>query len=172
MNMAAVHDSSTPPKPHRELDDESFMSADDLRGYMNAVMAAKASKEVDAMDQADKAKQQLIKTLSALIDLTPEKRREITGSLLFKLRKAAERGETELLVMRFPHELCTDKGRAINNGEAGWPDTLTGRPRQAFELWRDHLQAAGYRLSAIIVDWPGGLPGDVGFYLSWGAKGA
>jgi hypothetical protein len=71
--------------------------------------------------------------------------------------------------MRFPHELCADKGRAINNAEPGWPETLTGRPRQAFELWRDHLRPAGYRLSAVIVDWPGGLPGDVGFFLSWGS---
>jgi len=167
--MEAAKNSSTP-HVSRELDDESFMTAEDLRGYMSAVMAAKASKEVDAMDLADKAKKQLIETLSSPIDVTPEKRREITGSLLLKLRKAAERGETELMVMRFPHELCSDKGRAINNAEAGWPDTLTGRPRQAFELWRDHLQSAGFRLSAVIVDWPGGLPGDVGFFLSWGSK--
>jgi hypothetical protein len=170
MNMEAAPNSSTHPNATRELDDESFMTADDLRNYMNATMAAKASKELDAMDKADKAKEQLIKTLSAPIDVTPEKRNEITSSLLFKLRKAAERGETELLVMRFPHELCTDKGRAINNSEAGWPETLTGRPRQAFELWRDHLRPAGYRLNATIVDWPGGLPGDVGFFLAWGSK--
>jgi hypothetical protein len=73
------------------------------------------------------------------------------------------------MVMRFPCELCTDKGRAINNAEAGWPETLIGRPRQAYEFWRNELQPAGYRLTAMIVEWPGGLPGDVGFYLGWGA---
>ena len=69
--------------------------------------------------------------------------------------------------MRFPNTLCTDKGRALNNSERTWPDTLVGRPRQAYEFWREHLQPAGYRLKALIVDWPGGLPGDVGFFLGW-----
>ena len=49
-----------------------------------------------------------------------------------------------------------------------WPETLTGRPRQAYEFWRDQLRPAGYRLKAMIVEWPGGLPGDVGFFLQWG----
>jgi hypothetical protein len=70
--------------------------------------------------------------------------------------------------MRFPNALCTDKGRAINNLEAGWPEKLVGRPRQAYEFWCDQLRPAGYRLGAMIVDRPGGLPGDVGFYLAWG----
>src|SRR4029453_4581923 len=40
--------------------------------------------------------------------------------------------------------------------------------RQAYEFWRDQLRPAGYRLRAMIVEWPGGLPGDVGFFLRWG----
>jgi hypothetical protein len=72
------------------------------------------------------------------------------------------------MVMRFPNVLCTDKGRAINNSDPAWPETLTGRPRQAYELWRDQLKAAGFRLSAMIIEWPGGLPGDIGFFLKWG----
>jgi hypothetical protein len=39
---------------------------------------------------------------------------------------------------------------------------------QAFEFWRDHLQPQGYGLKAMIVDWPQGLPGDIGFFLTWG----
>jgi hypothetical protein len=160
------------PAMPEELGDETFMTADDLRGYMTSMMMANVSKEADRMAHADKARQDLIKSLSTPIDVTPEKLQEVTKSLLYKLRKAAERGETELMVMRFPHELCTDHGRAINNAEAGWPETLTGRPRQAYELWRDHLQPAGYRLTATIVEWPGGLPGDVGFHLAWGGTKA
>ena len=68
---------------------------------------------------------------------------------------------------RFPNTLCTDKGRAINNAEEGWPDSLTGRPRQAYELWRDHLRAGHYKLKAMVIDWPNGMPGDIGFFLSW-----
>jgi len=77
-------------------------------------------------------------------------------------------GLTEVMVYRFPNSLCTDKGRAINNMDEDWPDTLTGRPRQAYEFWRDQLRPGGYRLRAMIVEWPGGLPGDVGFFLQWG----
>lgn len=153
------------------LGDESFMTAADLRNYMTKVAMAHASSEVSAVEKAQHAREELLKTLATPIDLTPQKLAEITANLLQKMRSAAERGDTEIMVMRFPNEICTDKGRAINNAEANWPETLTGRPRQAYELWRDHLKPAGYSLSSMIVDWPNGLPGDVGFFLAWQSKG-
>ena len=149
-----------------ELGDETFMSASDLRAYMAEMEMANALKEVDAMDRAEKARKELIKTLSTPASL--EEIEEIVASVQRKVRSAAQRGATELMVMRFPCALCTDKGRAINNAEKDWPDTLTGRPREAYEFWRDHLRPAGYRLKAMIIEWPGGLPGDVGFFLQWG----
>ncbi|MGO4704248.1 hypothetical protein AB4072_00525 [Microvirga sp. 2MCAF38] len=151
-----------------ELGDETFMSAADLRNYMSEIQMARASKSVDAMDRASHARANLVKTLAAPIDLTEERLTEITQNLLLKLRAAAGRGETELMVMRFPVDLCSDRGRAINNADDEWPNMLTGRPRQAYELWRDQLKPAGYKLKAMIIDWPGGLPGDVGFFLNWG----
>ncbi len=84
-----------------------------------------------------------------------------------RLRLAAERGEGEMLVIRFPSELCTDHGRAINNSEEGWPDTLVGAPRQFYEVWKEKLHPLGYRLKALVVDWPNGFPGDVGVFLAW-----
>jgi hypothetical protein len=129
---------------------------------------ANASKSLDGMDRAEKARQDLIKRMAEPVDLTPERLKGILQPLKSKLRAAAERGQTDLMVMRFPNALCTDRGRAINNSDPIWPDTLTGRPRQAYELWRDQLKSAGFRLSAMIIEWPGGLPGDVGFFLKWG----
>ncbi|MFG1294727.1 MULTISPECIES: hypothetical protein [Xanthobacter] len=155
------------PEQHATLGDESFMSADDLRTYMQELEQAKLSKELAAMDREEQARAALVKTLSTPLDLNPEVLHAIAESLISKMKIAAQRGETEIMVMRFPNTLCTDKGRAINNAEEGWPDTLTGRPRQAFELWRDHLRPAHYKLKAMIVDWPNGMPGDVGFFLSW-----
>lgn len=152
---------------HDKLADETFMTAEDLKAYMAELEQAKLSKEIAAMDRADKARQELDKALREPVNLTPEKLREISTNLQTKMRLAAQRGETEIMVMRFPNTLCTDKGRAINNAEEGWPDTLTGRPRQAYELWRDHLRAGHYKLKAMIVDWPNGMPGDVAFFLSW-----
>ena len=33
------------------------------------------------------------------------------------------------------------------------------------EFWRDHLQPEGYTLRAMVVDWPEGMPGDIGFFV-------
>ncbi len=155
-------------KTQDQLGDETFMSATDLRNYMTEMQMAKASKSLDGMDRAEKARQDLIKRMAEPIELTPERLKEVLQPLRSKLRAAAERGQTELMVMRFPNALCNDHGRAINNGDPSWPETLTGRPRQAYELWRDQLRDGGFKLSAMIIEWPGGLPGDVGFFLKWG----
>lgn len=149
------------------LGDESFMTADELSKYMAQMSMAKMSTELNAMNKADEARKELIRTMQEKVALTPEKVAEIKHNLAVKLKAAAQRGETEVLVMRFPNSLCSDKGRAINNSEPDWPETLTGRPRQAYELWREHLRPANYKLKAMIVEWPGGLPGDVAFFLSW-----
>ena len=159
--------STTSPIQASKLADESFMSADDLRSYMAELEMAKASKLLGAMDRAEEARKKLVATLQEEIAVTPEKIAEIKHSLANKTRAAAERGEKEVLVMRFPSALCSDRGRAINNAEADWPTTLTGRPRQAYEFWQEHLRPAKYKLRAMIIDWPGGMPGDVAFFLSW-----
>ena len=112
----------------QELGDETFMSAEDLRNYMTEMQMAKATNSVDGMDRAGKAREELIKRLAEPLDLTPERLKEILEPLQAKLRAAAERGQTELMVMRFPNTLCTDKGRAINNADPTWPETLTGSP--------------------------------------------
>lgn len=152
---------------HDKLGDETFMSAGDLRHYMDELAMTKANEAVSAMDRAEKAREELAKTLAAPIELTPQKLEEIARNVIVKLRAAAERGDTEIMVMRFPNLLCTDSGRAINNALENWPDTLTGRPRQAYELWRDKLKPNGYGLKSMIVDWPNGMPGDVGLFLTW-----
>jgi hypothetical protein len=88
-----------------------------------------------------------------------------------RLRKAlmgaAERGENHLQVLTFPSELCTDGGRAINNSDPNWPQTLVGFAARAFEFYTVELQPLGYRLRAEILDFPGGKPGEVGITLAW-----
>jgi hypothetical protein len=75
---------------------------------------------------------------------------------------------TEVQVYRFPNSLCTDKGRAINQQEPGWEKTLTGIPKEIFQLWTDYLQPRGYRISYQIIDFPGGVPGDIAITIAWG----
>ena len=150
----------------QELGDESFMSAAELRNYVTQTEMAKASKDVGS-GLAEKARAELIRSLMQPVAVTPEKIAEVKRRVLGQLRTAAVKGNKEVLVMRFPNALCSDKGRALNNLEKGWQSTLLGRPLQAFEFWRDHLQPQGYGLKAMIVDWPQGLPGDIGFFLTW-----
>jgi hypothetical protein len=149
----------------QELGDETFMSASELLNYMKQTEMAKASRDVGS--STDKAREELIKLLLQPVIVTPEKIAEIKRRVLGQLRTAAVKGDKEVLVMRFPNALCTDKGRALNNSETDWPGTLIGRPLQAFEFWRDHLKPQGYGLKAMIVDWPQGMPGDIGFFLTW-----
>jgi hypothetical protein len=51
--------------------------------------------------------------------------------------------------------VCTDRGRRINNSEAGWEQTLEGRPKAGYEFWRDHLQPLGFGLKAEVLEYPG-----------------
>jgi len=147
----------------QDLGDETFMSVADLKAYVAQVEAAKASESYAAIEQADQARRVLIEKLMKPIDFTPEK----AHAFLERLRLAATRGDTQLLVARFPSEMCTDHGRAINNAEDGWPDTLVGTPRSVYEIWRDKLKPLGYHLNAMVIDWPEGLPGHVGMYIAW-----
>ena len=73
---------------------------------------------------------------------------------------AVKNGLTEVRVYRFPNTMCTDRGRAINQQEKGWEQTLTGVPKEIYQLWDRHFRAKGYRLRAEIVDFPNGVPGD------------
>lgn len=83
------------------------------------------------------------------------------------LLRAAEHGDNHLQVFTFPSELCTDGGRAINNGDPHWPTTLVGFAQRAYEFYKAELQPNGYRLRAEILNFPGGKPGDVAVTLSW-----
>ena len=83
------------------------------------------------------------------------------------VRGAAERGEHEVMALRFPSKYCTDGGRAINNFEPNWPDTLTGFAKRAHEFFVKELAPRGYKSRAQILDFPGGVPGDVGIFLRW-----
>ncbi|MFO1061855.1 MAG: CBS domain-containing protein [Dongiaceae bacterium] len=88
-------------------------------------------------------------------------------ALLDHARRAAEHGEAEFMLLRFPSQLCSDRGRAINVSEARWPATLRGEAAEIYLRWEHDLRPGGFRLDARILDFPGGLPGDVGLFLAW-----
>ena len=81
---------------------------------------------------------------------------------------AAAAGESEMLLLRFPCQLCSDGGRAINVPELDWPNSLRGEAAQIYQFWERDLKPHGFHLTAQILDYPGGVPGDVGLRLVWG----
>ena len=83
------------------------------------------------------------------------------------IRIAAQRGEHQLQVMTFPASYCSDGGRRINIADPEWPNTLTGFAKEAYDFFSREMRPLGYRLYAEIVSFPGGMPGEVGLFLSW-----
>lgn len=88
--------------------------------------------------------------------------------LVERSRTAASHGERELLLLRFPSGLCSDRGRAINAPDPTWPTTLRGIAAEVFLRWEKELKPVGFGLTAQILDFPGGFPGDAGLTLRWG----
>ncbi|MEW9837860.1 histidine kinase [Mesorhizobium marinum] len=96
---------------------------------------------------------------------------QVTEEEIARVRRlvmnAVKDGKLEAQVYTFPSDLCTDSGRAINSGDPKWPETLIGKARQFYDRFVKFGKPQGFRLKAMIVTFPGGIPGDVGFFLSW-----
>jgi hypothetical protein len=86
---------------------------------------------------------------------------------LARIRKAFEEGEKELMLVHFPSELCEDGARRINNHLEGWQDTLPGVYRHVYEWWEQALKPGGFTFGARVIDFPNGMPGDVGLFIGW-----
>ncbi|MBZ9653816.1 Urb2 domain-containing protein [Phyllobacterium lublinensis] len=82
---------------------------------------------------------------------------------------AVQNGKFEAMVYSFSSDLCSDSGRAINSGDKNWPDTLQGKAKEFYDRYQKFGKPQGYRLKAMIISFPGGMPGDVGFFLNWGS---
>ncbi len=89
--------------------------------------------------------------------------------LLHTAREAAKEGAKECKILRFPSDLCSDGGRAINAQELDWPKTLRGEAAEIYLRWEQDLKPQGFRLSVQTLEYPGGFPGDMGLFLAWGS---
>jgi CBS domain-containing protein len=89
--------------------------------------------------------------------------------LIVHAELAARSGEQELLLLRFPSDLCSDGGRKIDVAETGWEDTLRGEAAEIHVRWRKDLRPKGFGLSARIVSYDEGVLGDIGLFLTWSA---
>jgi hypothetical protein len=140
----------------------NLITPDELRRFAEEKEMEKAKEALEKKRKADDERHQFHDAF-----MTQDVHPEVFERLSRVVKSAAERGEREVLVIRFPSEYCTDAGRAINNFEANWPETLTGFAKRAFEFWQKELQPQGYKVRAQIMDFPGGMPGEVGLFLRW-----
>jgi len=109
----------------------------------------------------------------------------IAKSGLDRIKRAFERGETELMISSFPSSFCSDGGRAVINAgappinkptkadlaarsdEPEWLGTLPAGVRQVYQFWKENLRPGGFQFAARIINFPDGKPGDVGLFFSW-----
>jgi hypothetical protein len=139
-------------------------TAKDLQKKIAAAEAEKAAAAARHASTEDAEKQALLEQLSKPSGVSDEERMKRAATVI---QRAVNNGLTEVFVGRFPNRLCTDNGRAINQNEPGWEKTLTGLPKELYEFWYKYLRPRGYRLSFQIVDFPNGMPGDIGVTLIW-----
>ena len=144
--------------------DDILPSALDCRKKSAEKEAEKAADYMRSRKAADDEKKDLIDRLSKPSGVNDEERMKRAAAII---NRAVSNGLTEVEVTRFPNKMCTDLGRAINQQEPGWPETLTGLPREIYQFWKAHLESRGYRIKYQIADWPNGMPGDVSITLMW-----
>ena len=139
-------------------------SANEVRQQIALAEAEEAKKQAQAQAAAEAEKKALIDQLSKAPGTSDE---EAIRRGLEIIHRAIKNRLTEVEIIRFPNELCTDKGRAINQQEPGWENTLTGTPKEIYQFWDKYFRQRGYKLRVQIVDFPGGLPGEIAMTVSW-----
>jgi hypothetical protein len=144
--------------------DDILPKASDVMMRIAEAQAEKAAAH-DRQKAAEQAeKDSMIKMLSQPSGLSEEEKVKRAATVI---KRAMDNGLLEVQVYRFPNAICTDHGRAINQAEPGWEQTLTGIPKEIYHLWHDHLREKGYKIRYQVLEFPGGLPGDIGITLSW-----
>lgn len=144
--------------------DDVLPTAQQVRAQLALQAAEKAEEDAQRRAGTAAGQQELIDELSRPSGLSEDAKVKLAATVI---ERAVRNGLKEIQVYKFPNIMCTDRGRAINQQEDGWENTLTGIPKEIYQLWHDHLRPRGYQIRYIVVDFPDGLPGDIGVILSW-----
>jgi hypothetical protein len=144
--------------------DDALPSASEVRKMSAEKEAEKAAEYMRKHQAAEAEKKELIDRLLKPSGVSDEERMRRAATII---KRAVSNGLTEVEVGRFSNKLCTDGGRAINQQEPGWEETLTGLPKEVHGFWKKHLEPRGYRVKYQIADWPNGMPGDISITLIW-----
>jgi hypothetical protein len=144
--------------------DDLLPSATDCMQKIALAEAEKASQYMLHKTAAEAEKKALLDKLEKPSGISDDERMKRVSVII---QRAVSNGQTEVFLGKLPKELFTDHGRAINQAEPGWENTLTGLGKEAYDFWRKYLQPRGYKLRYQVVDYPEGIPGDIGITLSW-----
>jgi hypothetical protein len=144
--------------------DDILPTAKDCLKKSAEMEAEKAAEYEKKRKAAEAEKKELLDRLAKPSGVSDEERMKRAAAII---NRAVSNGLTEVEVARFSNTLFTDKGRAINQQEAGWEETLTGLPKELYQFWKAHLEKRGYRIKFQIADWPNGMPGDISLTLMW-----
>jgi hypothetical protein len=142
---------------------EGGVTAGAFRSLMEAFQRVRVPVTADGAAAAERHREEV----KALIESHVGEAR--WRALMHEARLAAERGEAEYLLLRFSSETCTDRGRAIIQQEPQWPETLTGDAEAVYRHWHRELAPRGFTLTARVLAFPKGFPGEVGLFLRWDA---
>ncbi len=148
--------------PQPQADAAGGPSIADFRGLVAGFEDRKAQLADAARQAAVERRGQKVKEL-----IDEHVRDEKWNALLHGARAAAEHGEKEFMLLRFPSDLCSDRGRAINSALPDWPKTLRGEAAEIYVRWERELKPRGFHLVARVLEFLRGMPGDVGLFLGW-----
>jgi hypothetical protein len=145
-----------------DLKNTTPASAADLRMMLLKEQMAEAKKQDELRSREEK------KVLAFTEDFLKSQVTEDEIAMVRRLvMNAVKDGKLEAMVYSFPSDLCTDSGRAINSNDAEWPQTLQGKAKEFYDRYQQFGKPQGFKLKAMIINFPGGMPGDVGFFLNW-----
>jgi len=97
--------------------DNILPRAEDARMRVAEVELEKAADYKRQAAGAEAEKKALLDTLKQPSGMTEDEKVELAARVI---SRAISEGLTEVQVYRFPNELCTDRGRTINQAEPGW----------------------------------------------------
>jgi hypothetical protein len=144
--------------------DDLLPPAKDFMKKLASAEADEAAKAAREHQRAEAEKRKLMEQLQKPSGVSDDERIKRAVAII---ERAVRNGKTEVEFIRFPVEVCTDRGRAINQQERGWESTLTGLPKELYDAWAKYFRPRGYKLRAEIVQFTGDRPSDIGMTLSW-----
>jgi hypothetical protein len=135
---------------------------EDLKKVTSDAEMKKAAEHLKVAKKQEEEQKALLEMFMAR-EISPKASERINEAV----RRAAEQGLNEFQVITFASTYCNDRGRRINNNEPDWPESLEGFAKKAYDYFDKELRPLGYKLRVQVIDYPGGVPGNIGFFLKW-----